>query len=235
VNPVNMGRAIRRWWLVALLGLVLSVGGSGLAYTLIGAEYQRSASQVLVPGDNAIPEGGNPFIYLGGLEQAADVLVRAAAAESVVGPITKEHPGTTIEVRRDFSTSGPMIVLTVTGRDERAVAGALTSAIDSVSTTLDDLQASAGVEEARRIGLLPLTADVSSTVLQQDRVRLAAVIAVAGIAATVLLIGLLDGTAVRGRTEEQRHTSSVARTPRSGPIRAPRRRRRTKGAAGAPR
>ena len=80
MNPVNMGRAIRRWWLVALLGLVLSVGGSGLAYTLIGAEYQRSASQVLVPGDNAVPEGGNPFIYLGGLEQAADVLVRAAAA-----------------------------------------------------------------------------------------------------------------------------------------------------------
>ncbi len=182
----------RRWYLV-LGGLLVTVGLCAGAFVTTSPVYERNASELLVPGSVSIPVGGNPYLYLGGLGQASDVLVRALNAEDVVGPIVKENPGTTISIARDTSTSGPMITITVSGNTDAKVATAFTAILSEVPSTLDRLQNAASVASDARITTLPLTVDATSTLIQKGRIETVGFVGIAGLALTVLLVGLIDG------------------------------------------
>ncbi len=191
--------SLGRRWYVTVAGVLATLALCAAAYMNTAPTLQRSASELLVPGSTTIPIGGNPYLYLGGLGQAADVLVSALNAEQVLDPIRQEYPGTTITVARDTGTSGPMILITVTGTKDAAVAGALDAIRDAVPATLSKLQTSAGVTEKARIDVQTLTSDSSSTVIEKARIETVGMIGVAGLVVTVLLVGLVDGLVMNRR------------------------------------
>lgn len=200
MNPARLARSLWRRWYLTIAGLLVTGLLCAFAYVTTSPTLQRSASELLTPATVSIPEGGNPFLYLGGLGQAADVLVRALDSDEVLAPILADHPGTTADVSRDTTTSGPILVLTVTGTKETDVIEVFAAIQAAVPATLRQLQDSAGVPSGARISVLSLTADGKSTVIQKARVETIGFIAAAGIAATLLIVGLVDGLLLARRS-----------------------------------
>jgi hypothetical protein len=123
-----------------------------------------------------------------------------------------------------------MITVTVSGKSDAAVAGALDALAAEVPKALAELQNTAGVPDEARISVLTLTKDTTSTVLQKGRIEVVGMIGAAGLVLTVLLVGLVDGL-VRGRRQR------AAQPPQDGPqtdgSREPRRAAKPKRKAGA--
>jgi hypothetical protein len=209
----------RRWYLT-VLGVLLTLGLCAAAYLNTQPALQRSASELLVPGTTTIPEGGNPYLYLGGLGQLSDVLVSSLNSERVIGGLQDAYPGTTITVGRDTTTSGPMISIMVSGTDDAAVAGALKAAIARVPQVLTELQSSASVPAEARVSVLTLTSDDTSTVIQKARIETVGTIGVAGIVVTILLVGLVDGLLLGRRQRASKPAPTEgSEAPRESPKR----------------
>jgi hypothetical protein len=193
MNQNRLLQSIRRRWYLALVGVVATAALCGVAFLAIEPTYQRSATELLMPGPLSIPEGGNPYLYLGGLTQASDVLVRAVSAAKVQDPIQAAHPGSSVTIARDVTTSGPMILVTVTGNSDADAAGALGRAVDEVSATMKSLQDEARIGASARISVVPLTVDTRSTMIQKTRFTAVGAIGAAGLVLTLLMVGLVDG------------------------------------------
>jgi hypothetical protein len=185
--------SIRRRWYLLIAGLIATAAVGVLAYQQTDPSYQRSASELLVPGSQTVPEGGNPFLYLGGLAQASDVLVRALGARDLQGPIQSEFPGTSVIIDRDVSTSGPIIILTIEGKDDSAVREVFQRMLAAAPDTLSALQSQASVPRAAQITILPITIDVESTTDDKGRLQSAAVVIAGGLVGTILVVALVDG------------------------------------------
>lgn len=186
---VSLGRR----WYITVTGVLITLGLCAGAYLNTEPTLERSASELLVPGKTTIPEGGNPYLYLGGLGQLSDVLASSLNSERTISAVTDRFPGTTVAVARDTMTSGPVITVTVNGTKDAAVAGALSAMVDQIPKTLESLQSSAAVPSDARIGVLTVTKDVTSTVIQKSRFETVGLVGVAGLVLTVLLAGLVDG------------------------------------------
>ncbi len=207
MNVAEVTHGLRRRWYIVIPGLLLAVATAVAAWFLVDPGYERSATQLLLPGARSMPEEGNPFLFLGGLTNAADVLVRAVGAENVVNEVEEEHPGVEIEVSRDGSTAGPVILITVTAPTDDAAAAVLETLVTRTSEVLEELQAEEGITAENRMTVIPVTIDETSVPQQRDR-YLAVALAGAGVALLVILLAsLVDGLALQRR---RRGTSSAA-------------------------
>ena len=154
---------------------------------------------LLLPGEQSIPEGGNPYIFLGGLSQAADVLVRAAGADAVVNEVTADYSGVEVEVKRDGSTAGPVILIKVTASTDGDAEAALGDLVATTESILDDLQESEGIAPDNQIVVTPITIDSESTLEQRHRAIVSVGGGLAVAAGAIVLAGLIDGLTVQRR------------------------------------
>ena len=138
MNIAETLRGLMRRWYVLIPGLLLAVGAAAYLWMHTPPTYQRSASQLLLPAEATLPEieikveGGtagevetlapNPFLYLGGLNTAADVLVSAVQGAPAVAAAAERYEGAEITVRRDPMSSGPMLHVDVTAPSDEAAA-----------------------------------------------------------------------------------------------------------------
>ncbi|MCU1581234.1 MAG: hypothetical protein QOD27_1810 [Microbacteriaceae bacterium] len=202
--------SIRRRWYLLVAGIIASAAAGVYVYQNTDPDYQLSASELLVPGSQTVPEGGNPFLYLGGLAQASDVLVRALGARDIQGPIQSEFPGTSVVIDRDVSTSGPIIIITIEGKDDAAVGEVFQRMLSATPDTLKALQTQANVPKAAQITVLPITVDGESTTNDKGRLQAAALVIAGGLVVTILLLAMVDGLIlavgrrIRGRSPVRR-------------------------------
>ncbi len=61
---LNVFRVIARRWYVVLLGLLLTAGLAFGAMLTTPSEFKSRALILLLPSDEAVGEGGNPFLVL---------------------------------------------------------------------------------------------------------------------------------------------------------------------------
>ncbi|MFC8682197.1 hypothetical protein ACFT30_11800 [Microbacterium ureisolvens] len=191
---------LRRRWYIVVPGILLAVVLAAVTWFLVKPTYQTSATQLLIPSSGSFaPNTGNPFLNLGGLSQAADVLVGAMGADDVAGEIMDEHDGSTIVVARDWGNSGPSILFTVTARSESEATAVLREIVDQTEVVLDELQDDEGIEEDFRINTIPITFDANATIDQKSRMTTAAGVGAAVAIFAVLLAAVLDGLLRRRR------------------------------------
>jgi uncharacterized protein involved in exopolysaccharide biosynthesis len=182
----------RRWYL--LLGaLAVTASLCFVAYSAVPPVYERAASVLLLPGAQTIPDDGNPYLYLGGLGQASEVLVAAMNASSVRQDIQLGHPGTEISVGRDPASSGPLIAVSVSGPSDAAVTAVLNRTLSAIPETLSTLQTQANVADLARIDAVQLTSDPTSMLVRKDQYQMVSLVAAGGIALSLLGIGFVDG------------------------------------------
>ncbi len=187
---------LRRWYFV-LSGIIITAILATLVYSEVPVKYEATASVALIPPPTAVISGDNPFLYMGGLEQALGVLTVKLNSPAVRETIESSFPEASYSTARDSSTNGPIILISVSGASEADTLGTLQSVVSAVPTTLADLQDSLSLESSARISSMSLAQDETVTVTNGTRTRaLLAVIAFGG-AASLMLTGLLDRLLIR--------------------------------------
>jgi hypothetical protein len=202
VNFADTIRGLLRRWYIVIPGLVVTAAIVLGAWLAIPTGYQRSATQLLLPGANSMPAGANPYLFLGGLSPAADVLVRAIGANNVLNEVVEKHPGVQIEISRDTTTAGPIILITVTAGSDADAGAVLGLLIDRTSTVLDELQQEENIPAANRVSVIPVTVDTKSTLQQRSRILGAGGAGIVGLVLTLLIAGLVDGSSAQRKRRE---------------------------------
>jgi len=188
--------ALRRRWYILVVGALVAAATAYGAWTMIPPEYERSASQLLLPGEATLPEDANPYLFVGGLYQVADILVRAIGPDDIA-VATAGELGATISVTRD-TAAGAVMLVTVSASSENGADIVLGRALALVEERLEKLQADKAIPLDERVDLVPLTHDSASVIVQKNRIMLTAV---AGVAVLALGAGcaVLADTLIRLR------------------------------------
>lgn len=189
----NLLKSLWRRWYLVLVGLLVTTGLCFVSYATMPPSYERAASVLLLPGAQTIPAGGNPYLYLGGLGQASDILVAAVNASSVRNAVLLGYPATDIVVARDPASSGPLVTVSASGQSNAAVTAVLDRALLAIPETLSKLQTQANVPATARIDSLQLTTDPTSVLIRKSQFQMVGVVAAGGMVLTLLIVGFTDG------------------------------------------
>jgi hypothetical protein len=214
----DIGSTLLKRWYLSLAGLFVVAGLGFAVFTMIPPTYDTSAIIVLLPPQSTVGDGGNPYLYLGGLDQAAGVVNRALTSDATQTEIKDKVGSSDYEVTPDWSTSGPVLVVTAHGRSESGATQLRDAVLAEVPTTLTALQQQLNVPAQSQISSMVLTADEHPKPVIKKQLRAVAVVVVGATVAVVLLIGLYDGMATR-RTRRQRVAAPAAPVSAGPPAR----------------
>lgn len=193
--------ALRRRWVVVLVGLIIVAAGGLGVFMLVGPRHEATATAVLLPPSTTSVRHaddytvGNPLFYLSGLTQPRDLVINRLRSGNVEAEFERLHPGVTYDVSADSRSSGPVIVVTTSARTEAAALGALADLNEQVTATMTDIQQALNIEPAARITVFQVTNDRQSTIDRAAQLR-AGIATGGGLAVgVVLLVALLEGLA----------------------------------------
>lgn len=192
-------KSLGRRWYVVLLGLAITASAGMLISDKVPVTYAATGSILLMPPDETVGDRGNPYLYLGGLNTALDVLVRRANSIEVSGPLMELHPGSTYTVEPDRTTSSAIVLVTAEAGTSDAAFTLRDEAMATVMTTLDLMQDEANVENVMRLHGQDLVIDKKSVPKTKTRLQLILVAVGGGIVGTLLLAGVVDGWIIERR------------------------------------
>lgn len=195
---------LKRWYII-VLGFALVGAGGFWVYQNTPVSYEVTGSVVLIPPRDSVLVGDNPYLYLGGLEQALGVLSVRMMSSEVMDPLSERFPDTEYTLGKDITTTGPIMSITIVGSDEIHTLEALTNVIELVPQQMASLQDSLDVPEGSRITTQTLAADVKPEVLTKERTRMVAMVGAAGLTAVLLFTALFDRmiTFIRNRKKSR--------------------------------
>ncbi|WP_405372083.1 MULTISPECIES: hypothetical protein [unclassified Microbacterium] len=211
MNIAETLRSLLRRWYIVVPGLLAAAALAVGMWHVQKPEYQRSATQMLLPGTASVPDGGNPYIYIGGLTQAADVVVRALGSRNVIEDVVGDRPNVEVEVSRDPSASGPLILVSVTAGSDADAEAVLARLVTRTTRVLGDLQDQEDISAASRIKIIPVAIDETSVLMQRDRLIAAAGAGLGAVALTLVLAVGVDGLVVaRARRKRRKDADDAA-------------------------
>ncbi len=198
MNLTDSLRGLLRRWYIVLPGIIAAVAVVFGLWTVVKPGYERSATQLLLPGKGALPtETSNPYLYIGGLSQAADVLVLTLNSGQILNGILEDYPGTDITISRDPSTAGPVVLMSVTATTDAAAAAVVDSLVDETTRSLERLQSEQNIPVDERITTATLAVDDKSTLQQRTRLVTSVGGGIAVLLFSLVLASLVDGLARR--------------------------------------
>jgi hypothetical protein len=192
-------RSLRRRWYLVLALAVLTLGATFLVGQRVGETYEATGTVlVFPPSQTEGPTGDmseeNPYLSLGGVGQARDVVVRALTSKEVGDSFGADYPaGTTFEIVPDYTNSAPIILFTVEAATPEVATEALSSLVERVPVELEKLQSGLDLPAAQRVTSVVLTRDESPASTKKAMIRssLMTMAALGGMG--LLLIALVDG------------------------------------------
>lgn len=193
--------SLRRRWYIVAAGILITAAMAGLAYGQAPVKYEASGSVALVPPATAVVSGDNPFLYMGGLEQALGVLIVRLNSPEVQREVSDSFPNTEYTAAREPSTNGPIVRISVTGGNSDETLGVLRQVLAAVPENLKSLQDALNLNAASRMTSLPLSQDDEAVANNSGRSRILLALVGAGIAGTVILTGQLDKVLLRRRRD----------------------------------
>ena len=211
---------LRRWYLV-LIALILTVSATWFTVRAIGPTYTAQGTVVLFPPETTVIDSnngnrlGNPYLLLGGLSQARDIVIRRLTSKEASADWGEAHRGSEYEATPDFTTSGPIILFTVEAPTSDGVVSGLADIMETVPGTLVDLQTDLDLPPEAQITSTVITMDRTPTTVKKSQIRGGILAGGLTLTTGVLLIGLYDG--LRGRrSARQARTGRRAVATESG-------------------
>lgn len=201
--------SLRRRWLLAVIAIGLAVGAALFAASAIAPTYEAKSSLVLVPPETTTGDSGNPYLFLGGLEQSVDVLTRALTADNKRELVSAHAPTGTYDVVADLATSAPILLVSAKAPTSADAQKLLDAVKSQVPVTLRALQDSLGVRAGAQITSLVVTDDAPMAI-QKARYRSVVLVGAATLALGFLLIAFLDGALLQRRTRRAEHDGAKA-------------------------
>lgn len=209
--------SLKRRWYLAVLGALLTASLAFVVYFQAPVKYEATGSVALVPPATAVISGDNPFLYMGGLEQALGILTAKLNSDEVQRDIVGKYDAVTYSTIRDPSTNGPIVLVTVTGATAGEALGVLTDVLAAVPQNLNSLQDSLNVSENSKITSMPLSSDEEAKIDSSTRTRTVLTLAAVGGAGTLLLTGQLDKIIFRRRAGKRTGRSGAQSRNGEGP------------------
>ncbi|MDL5352374.1 hypothetical protein [Microbacterium sp. zg-YB36] len=194
---LDVFRAMGRRWYVVVGGLVLTAGLTWAASEISPPEYNARGLVLLLPGENAVLDGGNPFLALSGLEQPAGIVVAYFASSAAQMEVAAVSESAQFEVFLDDSTRGPVIAVDVTDVSAEATLQTLEFLTDRVPKELERLQEQVGAPADSMITSMPLAIDDRAEADTAGTTRLIIAALAVGAVATVAGALSLDGLLLR--------------------------------------
>ena len=207
---------LRRWYFV-VAGLLITGVLTYFAFTMVPPSYEAKASIVLLPPAVAVTVGDNPYLYLGGLDQARGVLQVKTASPEVSGPLLEKFPGSSIAMSKDGTTSGPIMAVTVAGENADETMELLRASLDLIPATLASLQQDMSVPAPSVITALALSVDTKPTKIAKKQIQMTAMAALGGLAVTLIATGFIDRIMSREKGARRKKSLDTAPDQPMGP------------------
>lgn len=188
--------------MVACLVATLSV--AAYVYVSTPPTYEANASVVLVPPVEQVKEGSNPFLYMGGLEQALAVLTVRVGSPAVADPILGKDPSITYTVARDAGTAGPIVRITAEGYSEAVTLRILNDVVKAMPESMTYLQDELKVPAKVRITVMTIVQDETAKPVMKKQQRLVLTLVAVGALLTVLATAILDRMLTARKTRRNR-------------------------------
>ena len=188
----------RRWWLV-LIGLLTTGGLVYSVFQYYPATYQITSRILLLPPKSTVLETGNPYLQLGGLREAVDMLGVSLSTQTTLLDLKQISKVAKVEVGADPAASAPILLIDVQDPSPEAALLIRDRLLSLVDERLDGLQQGIGVPVANRVTSTIVSSDVEAEEVGRDQLRAAVAVAVAGAALTLVLAVVLDAAILRRR------------------------------------
>lgn len=210
--------ALRRWWYLAVVVLLLAVGaGVGLS-KVRGPSYVAVTSMVLVPPQSTVSGAAtasayapsNPLLYLGSLSQSRDIILEALNSSEVADRLADRFPTADMAATPAVASSGPIVVLTVTARSSDEALAAMTYAGQQVPVVLDEIQNRLKVDAKSRVTAFALTADTKAAASHKSQLQLSILGGVGVAVVGLFLIAVWDHLI---RTRSRNRTAAEPGSP----------------------
>jgi hypothetical protein len=217
--PDAIAPLLRRWY-VLLVGLLITIGLAYAGAMRAQPTYFTQASVLLIPAKVTIPEGGNLFLYLGGLGQARDVVVRDLGREDVHDDILRRTVEGDFAVSGDPTSSAPMITIRSTAPTASGAEEIRKAVLEALPATVTSMQDRAGAEPNARFKTFVVSDDSPAEADGKARFRMILAAVFVGTSATLLAAAMLD-VALRGRRSSRRSRRARAAENRDDRADAP--------------
>lgn len=207
--------ALRRRWYLVLVAVLVAAGASVLAVYLVGPTYKAQSAVLMLPPGTTVQQAtpgsadGNPYLSLGSVSQARDVVVRALTAsttheelcrttgsadyQTMLAGMCKSDPTVTYAATPDFTSSAPMVLITIEADTPRNAIVALQAVSDLVPGTLLRLQEDLNLRPRALITSTPVVMDETPKPAHKAQIRASIAAGAAALGLSLLAIGLVDG------------------------------------------
>ena len=200
--------ALGRQWMVTVAGLMAT---AALVWGAVAVEppvYTARALVLLVPSEQAVGKGGNPFLALGGLDLPARVVVAYYESDGAKAQFTSGSPDAEYVVAIEESTRGPVIAVDVTDATPQRALETLELLTSSIPVELQRLQAEVDAPQNAVVSTLVLAKDEEAEIDTSGTVRM--LIAAAGLGLVTTVVGAVA-------TDGMRRSRARSRMPVTGP------------------
>ncbi|MFI2362300.1 hypothetical protein [Promicromonospora sp. NPDC019610] len=207
--------ALGRRWIVTVVGLLATAGLVYGASTIEPPVYTARALVLLVPSEQVVGEGGNPFLALGGLDLPARVVVAYYESDVAKERFSSGSPDAEYVVAIEESTRGPVISVDVTDASPAATLETLELLTSSIPVELERLQEEVDAPKNTVVSTLVLAKDERAKTDNSGTVRMVIAAGGLGLVATVVAAVAVDGL-VRSRTRGRRPADPAPGDPAAG-------------------
>jgi hypothetical protein len=157
------------------------------------------AECVLLPPENSLEKGDNPYLALGGLSTVADILTRSMTDTTTTTSLKAQGVTDPYTVTIDPTTAAPVIIIQIESATSDSAISSMRAIVAQLPQSLDQVQRSAGVPTGSLIRSNVITQDSEGTPQSKSQVRALLVVAVAGLVGTWLATATLDSLVMRRR------------------------------------
>jgi hypothetical protein len=212
---VELMSSLRRNWILASILLVITLAGSAALYKKLPATYQAESSVVLLaPKNVAKVYGGNPYLaFNSAINQTADVVRYETNDARTVKALGDLGYASTYLVTDAIDTSGPVLVVTVTGHGKAVVEKTLGGVTNELTAKLSSLQQ--GITTNNKITDVVITFTPAPKVLSSKKLRPLSVAAGLGLILTIGIPVIVDSA--RRRRPANNGPRWEASRPQPGP------------------
>ena len=217
----DLGRGLLRRWYFVVIGVLLTACGAVLLSSMVPPMHRATARVVLIPPPSLVSTDGNPYLFLGGLEQALGVLTVKLSSEATSEQILQEHPDGSYTAVKDATSPGPIMLITAESESPESTLQVLDAVLRVVPENLENMQDQLNIPGQSRITALTIVREDATTTVLQGQLRAVLAGVALGLSMTVLLTGLLDRL-LTSRTKKagRRHASVPGDEPQEGASRA---------------
>ncbi|MFB6612117.1 hypothetical protein ACFCVO_17470 [Agromyces sp. NPDC056379] len=190
-------RALGRRWYVLIVGLIATAWLGYVAVDMTPPEYTARGLVLLLPSQDVVGQGGNPFLAMGDLGLPASILAAYFQSSSVQAEVAEVSPDAKYSVAIEASTRGPLMSIDVTDMSADGALTTLDYLAAAIPSNLARLQQEVGAPPESTVTSMPLTMDSEATEHTDGTVRILIVAVAVGLLATVTLTFTIDRLILR--------------------------------------